>query len=81
MGGLLQRSTDVTDELAENSDDEKRLFKAEARAGRKLKASSKSKVKKPSGKCGYGNNRVWNSLGPQVPMAAVARHLQGRELA
>ena len=75
----------VTDELAENSDDEKRLFKAEARAGRKLKASSESKVKKPSGKGGYGNNSVWklnwNSLRPQVPMAAVARHLKGRELA
>ena len=38
----------VTDELAENSDDEKRLFKAETRRGRKLKASSKSKVKKPA---------------------------------
>ena len=29
----------VTDELADDSDDEKRLFKAEARAGRKLQAS------------------------------------------
>ena len=38
----------VTDELAENSDDEKRLFKAETRRGRKLRASSKSKVKKPA---------------------------------
>ena len=73
----------VTDELADNSDDEKRLFKAEARAGRKLKVSSKSKAKKPSGKETYGwqSNRAWNALGPQPPMATVAAQLQGRELA
>ena len=70
-------------ELADNSDDKKRLFKVEARTGRKLKASSKSKAKKPSRKGTYGlqNNRVWNALGPQLPMATVAGQLQGRELA
>ena len=35
----------VADELADNSDDEKRLYKAEARAGRKV---NKSKIKKKS---------------------------------
>ena len=38
----------TTDELADNSDDEKRLFKAEARAGKKLK-TAKAKNKKPLG--------------------------------
>ena len=39
----------VADELADNSDDEKRLFKAEARAGRKVK-TAKSKAKKQPNK-------------------------------
>lgn len=42
----------VADELADDSDDEKRLFKAEARAGRKLKAS-KFKGKRVKGKFPY----------------------------
>ena len=36
----------VEDELAEDSDDEKRLFRAEARAGRKAKAAQAAKLKK-----------------------------------
>ena len=42
----------VADELADDSDDEKRFFKAEARAGRKLKVS-KSKGKRAKGKLPY----------------------------
>ena len=38
-------STNVEDELADNSD-EKRLFRAEARAGRKLKTAQAAKLKK-----------------------------------
>ena len=41
------------DELAENSDDEKRLFRAEARAGRRLKAAAAKSLKtkgQPAGK-------------------------------
>ena len=36
----------MKDELAEDSDDEKRLFRAEARAGRKAKAAQAAKFKK-----------------------------------
>ena len=36
----------VEDELADNSDDEKHLFRAEARAGRKLKTAQAVKLKK-----------------------------------
>ena len=39
----------VEDELADNSDDEKHLFKAEARAGRKVKAIQAAKLKKKKG--------------------------------
>ena len=46
------------DELADNSDDEKKLFKAEARAGRKLRQKfAKGKVKKPIRKPGGWWNR------------------------
>ena len=41
------------DELANNSDDEKRLFRAESRAGRKLKAN-KAKAKKQVSNRGRG---------------------------
>lgn len=37
----------MADELADNSDDEKRLFKAESRAGRKLKDTKAKRGKKP----------------------------------
>ena len=66
------------DELAEDSDDEKRLVKAEARAGRKLKQKlAKGKVKKtfkkPSGwwqKLPYSNNAAANSsfAGSSIPV-------------
>ena len=47
------------DELAEDSDDEKKLFKAEARAGRKLRQKlAKGKGKKAFRKPGQGN--WWN---------------------
>ena len=44
----------VTDKLTDDSDDEKRLFRAENRAGRKLKAS-KAKVKRTKGKFPYSD--------------------------
>ena len=40
MGGQQSKSTSVEDELADNSDDEKRLSRADARAGKKLKSSA-----------------------------------------
>ena len=39
----------IEDALADNSDDEKRLFKAEARVGRKVKAVQAAKLKKKKG--------------------------------
>ena len=51
------------DELADNSDDEKKLFKAEARAGRKLR----QKLAKGKGKKGYFKKPVanfWNKWQP-----------------
>ena len=39
----------LEDELADNSDDEKRMQKAEFRAGRKLKAAAAKNAKKKAG--------------------------------
>ena len=55
----------MTDELADDSDDEKRLFRAENRAGRKLKAS-KTKGKRTKGRFPYADAR--NSFRPNVAL-------------
>ena len=57
----------VEDELAEDSDDEKRLFRAESRAGRKMKAKA-NKAKKPAGNRGrshFFNRSGFGSSGVQ----------------
>ena len=83
----------VADELADDSDDEKRLFKAEARAGRKLKAS-KSKGKRTKGKLpyaergpvgGFYNNRPsahfsTATVATQQPAAGTAGELGVRKM-
>ena len=52
---------DEEDELAENSDDEKRLYRAEMRAGRKLKAAAaKNRKRKEFLK------KEWRSSKPQL---------------
>ena len=59
----------VADELADDSDDEKRLFKAEARAGRKLQAS-KAKGKKAKARFPFPD-KVSNRPSPQKGAAPV----------
>ena len=59
----------VADELADDSDDEKRLFKAEARAGRKLQAS-KTKGKKAKARFPFPDKDL-NRPSAQVATAPV----------
>ena len=78
------------DELADNSDDEKKLFKAEARAGRKLR----QKLAKGKGKKGYfkkPGSGSWNKWQPagfnfnQLGVSSVGidtqRHASGASVA
>ena len=78
------------DELADNSDDEKKLFKAEAQAGRKLR----QKLAKGKGKKGYfkkpgsGSWNKWQPAGfnfnqPDVPNVGIdaQRHAPGASIA
>jgi exonuclease VII small subunit len=51
------------DELADNSDDEKRLFRTEARAGRKKKSTKDAKKKGGSAKKPYKSSQ-WSSPAP-----------------
>ena len=52
------------DELADNSDDEKRLFRAEVRAGRKLKQKSAREQKKKGGAPKKPFRSSWSSPAP-----------------
>ena len=73
------------DELAEDSDDEKRLFRAESRAGRKIKAKA-NRAKKPASNRGHSHFFNWSGFGssgvqatgltPQqpFPQLGAARH-------
>ena len=52
------------DELADNSDDEKRLFRAEVRAGRKIKQKSAKETKKKGGAAKKPFRSSWLSPSP-----------------
>ena len=60
----------VADELADNSDDEKRLFKAEARAARKVKTAKSKAKKQPNKRSAARSVGVGPSQGAQVPRAS-----------
>ena len=63
----------VADELADNSDDEKRLFKAEARAGRRVK-TAKSKVKKQPNKRVQFEGARGVGVGPSQGAQGIVMH-------
>ena len=68
----------MADELAENSDDEKRLYKAESRAGRKLKDTKAKRGKKPLRKSFLGWQARPNNAPPPVsagPNATASHNL------
>ena len=58
----------MADELADNSDDEKRLYKAESRAGRKLKDTRAKRGKKPLRK-NFSGWQARTSNAPPTPPA------------
>ena len=65
------------DELADNSDDEKRLFRAEARAGRrsKQKTSKSLNIRKKGAQAG-ASSRAPGSVVPRTPTGGVAELAQ-----
>ena len=63
----------VADELADNSDDEKRLFRAEARAGRRVK-SAKSKAKKQPVKRAHFSTTRGVGVGPSQSAQGIVMH-------
>ncbi len=80
----------VEDELADNSDDEKRLSRADARASKKLKAQKSGKGMKKSNpyKTDFNNTRNWSfgpvagqgmptSMYPMVPTQPGAKYPAG----
>lgn len=60
----------MADELAENSDDEKCLFKAEVRAAKKKNAASRQKAKKPRRVC------LWAGSDPRPREPAGSEPIQ-----